>query len=279
MRTSRFDSPTSPARSGYALPLTLILCALVAIALSAVARRSIRNAADADRAAVELQFRWGTQSIQRSLPALSNALLERPPRGSVQLDIRLGGESIRTTLSDESTKLNLAQVQRDEAISLRPVQSAAAAARIQLLSLESWPSPQDAQRIGPFGFATTDRDPDRIDTLLSTFTVWGDGKLHVHRTPSALLRRVVEPHLDGIALSRFMGALEQNRHRPSNTRAGLSSLLGPLGVNEKQRAALDALLSETPGAYSIRTQLNRGGFIGNQLIVHQSGAPQRRMEW
>ncbi len=105
-------------RRGYILLLVLVTLVISSVALSSLARVSLRRGLDALQAQDELQRRWGVISCQRTLlPAAARLFQEReesqgtrpsvPLPPVIQETLLLGGQRIELLLADEDAKVNL----------------------------------------------------------------------------------------------------------------------------------------------------------------------------
>ncbi len=106
-------------RKGMVLLLVLVALIIAATALVSVARQSHRIGRDAIRAKQELQQRWGTESLRRSLlPAASDVFDERDkalrqqritelPPAELQGQVALGKTMFQFILADEDARANV----------------------------------------------------------------------------------------------------------------------------------------------------------------------------
>lgn len=109
----------SRTRRGVTLLIVVAFIVVAGLAMVSVSRRSLRLATDSVERETELQQRWGTISLQRTLlhgapkifldfdkRALAGGNTETIP-STIRSEVLLGGIQFRALLADEQTKLNL----------------------------------------------------------------------------------------------------------------------------------------------------------------------------
>ncbi len=100
-------------RSGYVLPMTLVLVALAGVVLEMASRRSLGAATDAIDAETALQIKWTRRSCAKTVPPLAERILSdveaeyTRPVASHRLTITLNDLPVELVISDEQAKANV----------------------------------------------------------------------------------------------------------------------------------------------------------------------------
>ena len=182
--TPRLDSARS--RLGYVLMIVLATSVLVVTVLGTLANVSLRRALQAADAGRELQQRWGTLTLQKTVlsqaPDLflqrqelaTESRLDAPPPPMIRDAMTLGGVTFDLMLGDEDAKLNLNVIyhlsgrQKTEQVLSEASPSAAMYARLvpavqpQQLSRQQRSRPRDS-----------DSD-EEIEPVADAFRSWGE---------------------------------------------------------------------------------------------------------
>jgi hypothetical protein len=233
------------------LVLTLGLLVLAATVTVGVSRASLHHAAAARRATHDLQRRWGTASIARTLlpraeSILANAEAEQAaPVRSVRRRLQLGDMSYEIVVSDEQAKANVnlmldrsnptwVQDRLAEALGGGPI---ARALRVRPALAEVLPPAQLGalpQYVTGFGqvFDLTDISPAPNELL----TIWGDGRVNLRRASEQSARLALTPPLTRIEVQKLVSS-DQNPLQQRLESADVASSYGGRSLPVTLRSA------------------------------------------
>lgn len=246
---------------GYVLVVTLILLAIVSIAMVGASRAALLRATNAIEGQRELQHRWGTLSCQRVfLPMTENILhaqemVQRKPTPVVCQSIMLGDQTFDLVFADEQAKVSVNAIlnQSDRAgaeSKLRRLLAGTGLATHVLLRPISSDASNSSPLIGSFGQIFDDPPPAAVllkqpDGIAQRVTCWGDGKLNFHRASQESLRELCVPALD-LTQIRQLITLQNDPHVPD-----VSALLDRLQLTAERRQQAEALLSSQSNCHSL----------------------------
>jgi len=251
-------------QSGYVLVMALVLLVIAAVALSSMARRSLRAAVEANTTAEQLQEDWGSWSIQHTLlPEAERLITEAEeltgePTTSLRHELTLGDMNVILFIEDESAKVNvnhlLSKQERYEAdtqitellretesqltVRLRPHQWKDAAEQTDPVA--SYGQVFDPCR--PDAVRPADEETVAISDML---TCWGDQKLNIKRASQLALQLVASPEMDRIAIQRLIDA------RASSPDASLGKLLAAAQLSEDTLKKIQDKLTDKSSCQSI----------------------------
>lgn len=199
---------------GYVLLMVLLVLTIAATAVTAIVRRSCKQALLANRAQRELQRRWGCASCEEFfLPRAEEILLSRAdasqgsPSSFAHL-LTVGGLRYQVLLSDEQAKANVnwlvhTRGRSRAADALRELQRELSRPLPVELAPMNVRTPADPLEL-PVRCATfdqvftVDHPSDLVDLVQPSrsptggITCWGDGKVNFKRARVAVLRIVLE---------------------------------------------------------------------------------------
>ena len=177
-------------RRGATLLIVVACIVLAGLAMVGVTRQSLRMATDSVQAEIELQQRWATTSLQRTMlhsaPRIFADLEQRslaagnigPFPSSVQTELLLGGVRLNAVLADEQAKLNLNAVYHSRGVSATELaaQKMKGFSGLRTRLSPEVPSTARGRRIGDSRETTEDESSeDEIDAPPPTpaFRHWG----------------------------------------------------------------------------------------------------------
>ncbi len=249
---------------GYVLVMTLVLLALMVLALTGTVRLSLRRASEAQLAQQQLQHRWGMLSCQHTLlPRTeeflsSQQLIKQRPLASVRRTIQLGGTSFELIFADEQAKANANVLlqrrgkQNAERILRELLIGSPLAGRLQLRPFEPQrPARTALPLIGDYGqiieFTGIESllQGDEGQSLAGQITCWGDGRLNFRRASEQALRSLACPPLDSGRVQQMLNL------RATSPQLSLSQVLDRMQLSTFQHSAAEASLSEGSGAQSL----------------------------
>lgn len=260
---------------GYVLLLTLVVLMLAATVMAAMARRSFSRALSAERAAQELQRRWGVLSCQQVvLPDAERVLrsterLSGRPVSSVRHTVTLGQQAFELVLSDEQAKLNVNALlrQRGRTEAERIVREvlrggggggSAGGETVRLsidsgrrASVESEVDDPDDRPLHTLSEVFPSASPGALigatagPSLTADVTCWSTGELNFRRASVAALRQFCSPAVDALELRKLLDA----REKSPNLRA--SDALDRLQLTDDARDSLELRLVDESQCHSL----------------------------
>ncbi|MCC7407056.1 MAG: general secretion pathway protein GspK [Phycisphaeraceae bacterium] len=302
MQTNRLRQPR-----GFALILTLMLLVVAGTALGVVTRLSLARAADASYAQEELQLRWGTISLQNLLLSEPEKILQKAEESSetpltfVRDTLELGGIPFTWTVADEQAKVNLnAILARQDLTQATAVAGRLAVAVGQPISAEprplrpsstapteasSSPPRQDAsESFGSFEQVYPLATPDELFGLelgpdhgvTASLTLWGDGKVNVHRADAQTMAEACQPTLSAGILGELVSL---RTRRPGIT---VTEAIAQIELKDDQRKAAAELLTDRSTCYSVLLTAQGRHRSWHRLVVVEGRQKQSRtscLEW
>ena len=250
-------------RGGYLLLTVIALIAVASLLLGRVATTSMRVAATAMHEERELRHRWAITSMrQHALNVAPQVFVHRQetsdplqddsePAPTVWKDVELGGQTWRVILADESAKLDVAR------IALHFGQQKAQSAINEIVTEGSGiRAASDLASIGQVSAGRwddwlTDRngtpltDPVSIAAATRDLTLWGDGRLNIHRCNAESIETLWRILFNRPAPKSLL------RDRRSTSNQSASQLVNSLGLRESQARLARQWLSDGAGCYSV----------------------------
>lgn len=257
-------------RRGFILLMALVLIALVGLILVGLARHSLLLAAESQEARAELQRRWATVLLARTVLSDPETLISRhlatghvadaadvADVAEVQLPIsetmELGGITFQVTLDDENRKLNVNRLRAAAGtpktlevlhrlggggaqVDLKP----AVGNRFGVQEFDSW---GHVLRIPP----TCDAHEQfqEIRPLAECITCWGSAKVNVHRCSQDILHRVGSVAAGPITANKLVAL------RDGEPDLDAEALITKLAIPRRKQALLKGWLSDRSDCYSL----------------------------
>jgi type II secretory pathway component PulK len=277
-----------PPRRGFTLVLVLGLLLVCVLQTQRIASRSLAAALAAIRSESDLQQRWGSWSIQRTLLADPEAVLS--PLGSAEeeevprrtWEVVLSGQSYRVHLADESCKANLNTVYRDGgARAVETVSRSLQPAGTRLpVRLRPFSAGSDSRPLfDSWGQVFDQRSGDSLSFALieatQQLTCWGDGRLNLLRAPAAVVETVLAKSLSA---SKIRALLQARRQHPQSD---LSTLFTAAKLTRSERTRVsdrvtDESLTYSLWIHSLRPSTSVSGRL--EFHVRSTSDPARRVE-
>jgi hypothetical protein len=281
-RSSARKKMSSHRRAGYVLLMSLVILCLAALVLSGLARHSFRLAVETLDESDELQLRWGSLSLRRTLALRAPGLYDFYVNGPIEqrqhpttpfpllAEIILAKQRFAVTLEDENTKLNLNRLYAfggKERV-LRAITSLSPGAhRVQLRLNDPSKGLFGQQPLDSFGqvfdlsqLGASEQPEAWIPEATKHLTLWGNGRLNVLFTPEEVLKATFSTRLSAQALSKFF----ELRKAKDATVAGI---LKQMELKESERTELTRWLSDRSFSFLIRLAAASGERVWHEEFV------------
>jgi hypothetical protein len=270
-------------RGGYVLVLTLGIVALAAISLGGLARYSLGVAAEAHRAAADLQHRWGLLSVQHVLlegaPDIFAIPVARnesdsprwPSPASVPTTFRLGSLTIEAVVADEDAKLNINTIYGREPgrvpTILRRVMADASGFPVRLAPMTTTKAPFCSWgQVWDLNHADCDED---LSTCLmqatGEITCWGSGRLNLCTASDDAIREVAHTALPAQKVGELLTL------RKTWGGVAIDDLLSQLDLRQPQLLAARRLFSSESRSYSLWVRLDNGARSWSYQYINDGG--------
>jgi hypothetical protein len=236
------------------LVVALALLVLSATVMVGLSRAAIRHAAAARDAQAELQRRYGSMSIRRTVLPRAESILagaeavSNTSLPSLRRQIRLGNFAYELIVGDEQSKANLnrlAERSDGQSIEMRLMEALSGTGlgrrvRVTPAPLTLHEGAGLAHRFTGIGqvFDLTRLAPEQLLQLgrtgpapIDLVTVWGDGRINLRRASATSARLVLVPPLSSIEVEKLLaGAGEQRSPQPNEPTDPLTRLLAQVNV-------------------------------------------------
>ncbi|MEM8670552.1 MAG: hypothetical protein AAGG48_23705 [Planctomycetota bacterium] len=252
-------------RRAVVLLMTLAMIALASLAMTRIANHSMETVRRGLMAQKDVQQRWTQRTCREVLLERAEELFEIqdeqilqrgagwPLESTLDLNIQLGGESLKVMLRDEqsSANLNWLHSQKPQQLPTIVAQAALASyAPIRLRPLDT-SSPQHSRAFVSWGqvidFNRLDPEDsllDSIDPLNETFTCWGKPRLNLKRASDDAIRLIAASCLDPVQI----GGLLQTRRGFDGE---LETLWRMLEIHRTKQLQLNRLFGTDSECYSL----------------------------
>ncbi len=269
------------AKSGYILPITLIVLALAAVVLARVCRQTMRESLAVAEESRDLQRKWSLLSCQSTLLANVDVLLaqaagsNKMPAVSRRAELTLGGQTVQLLMADEQAKVNVNTLfhLRDRQETERYVSTALRAGGINApVRLRPWHRPgerSDSKAIpvlfSSFGGLFSEPGPFvSVRSLMSAtreITCWGNGRLNYRQATRAQIGALAANHPD--VMKRILAR--------QSAPASLAMSLDPLNLPAINGKALDDVFTDTSTCFSLWIVATDGDCTEARFGVHELG--------
>ena len=227
----RHHSEHSPLpRRGIVLMLTLAMIVIAVTLTARTANRSLTRTLESLDAESQLRDRWSRLSLQQAVlshaeqifAAVEGDQRDTPPTTWHDAEFTLAGTTYRLRLADENAKINLNTVMRTQSLD----------ALDQFISQSTSRSLRREKR-SPSSTEPTNTPPAPLESWGQVFpisthsallhattkiTLWGNGRLNIHRATDQSLRQLLEPLTSPTEVDAL---LRQSRETTAQTQPAL----------------------------------------------------------
>lgn len=265
-------------RQGYVLLAVLITLVLASTLLVQLANRSLEVNQQSLQSARDLQAKWGRISCERLVLPAADQILKaaqitggpepgspsRTERGNqarprvyqLRQSISLGGQGFELLLADESAKANLNHIGlRTGARELnRVIESLTPPKYVRSLHPGAAQTPPFNGLGSIFNLQSLRQrhgDARVLAEASQWLTIWGSGKLNVHRAPEEVVRAVCSCVIPTGRANRLLETL-------LDSPAEVEIILQTTIKNESEREALRELLADGSSCFSLWTECRTG---------------------
>jgi hypothetical protein len=262
---------------GYVLILTLVVLTIAGTLLAAACRASLRKAMLASRAERDLQLRWGSISCRAVLLPQAERVFEEQtePAATVWREVRLGRERFVLAFGDEQAKANVNQLWRGNHADVERhvralTQASGFSLPVELRPIITKRDEKDDEPLSPFsafGQIFRDGSPEKIlgaglqVSAAENLTCWSDGTLNYARASRAALTAVCGSYMGGADVEKLL------KFRTEQPEAGYGDALVELKLSERNRTAVEDLLTDSSTCYSLWVIAGTGGGARYELSV------------
>ncbi len=287
MRKSSLNIKRSNRAQGYVLVMALLLIAMAGSVLTIMAKRSIFEATDVYQAQKQLQHRWATYSLEKSLlPNASNVmttLLENDPPddqdlpvNKIDFNIQLGDTTYQLTLSDEQAKANVNQLFKsqsqptDVTQTVRSLLEKRQIRNIPTINLKpfTWESDTQEHPIQTLGQMFENVNLEQLmpfdseePAVLDVVTCWGDGKLNFRQAPIEVIISICLKSMTRGEIDKLINA------RKTNPEISLEKALVSAGIDKKKLDQVKALFTETSNCHTLWSRWQDTRRLHHRLAV------------
>ncbi len=192
-------------RRGFVLMLTLAMIVIAVTLTARTANRSLTRTLESLDAESQLQDRWSRLSLQQAVLSHADHIFtsaesdQRDTQPAIWHDaeITLTGTTYRLRLSDENAKINLNTVMRTQpldALDQLIGQSTSRSLRREKRSPSSTePVNTPPAPLESWGQVFSSSSPSTLLNATTKITLWGNGRLNIHRATDQSIRQLLEP--------------------------------------------------------------------------------------